>query len=535
MTHQIFTLPPQQPLSAAGRVLPGSKASFFLTNSSTPTPVYTTAELNTTHTQPVEADGGGRFPTIYLDPSITYKVTITDSNDVLLYTIDPVNDDLGVADLYSELASTTAGDDGALLLGYRRDATGSRARTVNDVLQKAIQGHDFLTCDSTTDDTSGWSNAFADADDTRSGAQGSCIELPQGTSKLAATKNLPNRVAVRGKNKRGSIIQADSAFSGSYMFTAENGGVSMFDNGLHDVTLDCNNVSGLGGVLSDAWQEGGGLHDVLVWRFRTYGVRFQSGDGGSASCRIAGCEIFGSTSGATAGIYVDNTVSLVGSFGLIVDATTFSGGGGAQSDLPRGIHMDGGSLTARVCHFESIETAIYLDGPGHHTLIGCKGSSAAVGVTNLVEIASTFTGSLVMIGCFRNGSTNFIKDNRSGGLGTIAYDLPILQINSLALPPVGAVGANWSGGLFDGTAGSPTLTAGFNVTSITKNGTGDYTITETRARTGTNTCAPWAFVNNNDAIIRVDLVGASTYRIRVRVGGVATDSNEVKFGNVRLV
>jgi hypothetical protein len=105
MPYQVFTLPPQQPLSAAGRILPGSKASFFLTNSSTPTPVYTTAELDTTHTQPVEADGGGRFPTIYLNPSITYKVTVTDANDVLLYTIDPVNDDVLDPDEIAELLS----------------------------------------------------------------------------------------------------------------------------------------------------------------------------------------------------------------------------------------------------------------------------------------------------------------------------------------------------------------------------------------------------------------------------------------------
>lgn len=92
MTHQIFNLPPQQPLSAAGRVLPGAKAYFFLTESDTPTPVYTTSELSTTHAVPVVADAGGRFESIYLDPAITYKCTITDANDVLLYTIDPCND-----------------------------------------------------------------------------------------------------------------------------------------------------------------------------------------------------------------------------------------------------------------------------------------------------------------------------------------------------------------------------------------------------------------------------------------------------------
>jgi hypothetical protein len=92
MTHQIFNLPPQQPLSAAGRVLPGAKAHFYLTGTSTPTPVYTTSALSVAHAQPVVADAGGRFSAIFLDPSIVYKVTVTDSNDTLLYTVDPAND-----------------------------------------------------------------------------------------------------------------------------------------------------------------------------------------------------------------------------------------------------------------------------------------------------------------------------------------------------------------------------------------------------------------------------------------------------------
>jgi hypothetical protein len=92
--HQLFNLPPQQPLSAAGRVLPGSKLSFYLTTTSTPTPVYTTSALNVAHTQPLIADAGGRFASVYLDPTIVYKATVTDANDVLLYTVDPVNDQL---------------------------------------------------------------------------------------------------------------------------------------------------------------------------------------------------------------------------------------------------------------------------------------------------------------------------------------------------------------------------------------------------------------------------------------------------------
>lgn len=91
MTYQIFQLP-KATLVSAGEIKPGWKVSFFLTGTTTPTPVYTTSALSTAHTQPVEADSGGVMSAIYLDPAITYKASVYDENDVLQYTVDPVND-----------------------------------------------------------------------------------------------------------------------------------------------------------------------------------------------------------------------------------------------------------------------------------------------------------------------------------------------------------------------------------------------------------------------------------------------------------
>lgn len=139
MSYQIFQLPPQHPLSAAGRVLPGAKAYFYLTGTSTPADTYEDFDLETEHENPVEADAGGRFPTIYLDPDVTYKVTVTDANDVLLYTIDPANPDT----LLQEVSSTVAGSDGAGVVGYRRTESGSVASTVHSVLSRTVWLEDF--------------------------------------------------------------------------------------------------------------------------------------------------------------------------------------------------------------------------------------------------------------------------------------------------------------------------------------------------------------------------------------------------------
>lgn len=110
MTHQLFN-PSRAILMTSGLIRPSWKVSFFLTTTTTPTPVYTTSALSTTHTQPVEADSGGVLPAIYLDPSITYKASYYDQNDVLQYTDDPVNDNLLSQDSIAELLyPRTAGE-----------------------------------------------------------------------------------------------------------------------------------------------------------------------------------------------------------------------------------------------------------------------------------------------------------------------------------------------------------------------------------------------------------------------------------------
>lgn len=103
MAFQIYQHPKAISLDANVRALPGSKLNFFLTGTTTPTNTYTTAALSVAHSNPVVANSAGVFETIYLDPSITYKVTYTTSADVLIYTVDPVNDQILSQSVIGEL------------------------------------------------------------------------------------------------------------------------------------------------------------------------------------------------------------------------------------------------------------------------------------------------------------------------------------------------------------------------------------------------------------------------------------------------
>lgn len=78
--------------------------------------------------------------------------------------------------------------------------------------------------------------------------------------------------------------------------------------------------------------------------------------------------------------------------------------------------------------------------------------------------------------------------------------------------------------IFDGTAGSPLVTAGYNVTSITKNGTGDYTITLTNALTDAN-YAVGGSVNSTIAATAAVVVNTNTTPTTTAVRIVTTANN----------
>lgn len=95
----------------------GAKANFYQSGTTTPITVYTTGAYSAPHANPVLSVSGGLFPAVYVNPTVnsTYKMVITDSADVTLYTEDNIpalgftEDDIG-AILYrrtdAEIAAT---------------------------------------------------------------------------------------------------------------------------------------------------------------------------------------------------------------------------------------------------------------------------------------------------------------------------------------------------------------------------------------------------------------------------------------------
>jgi hypothetical protein len=68
---------------------PGASLTFYQTGTTTKLPIYTTALLSTELSNPVRANGAGRFADIYLDNTQTYRLIIKDRNGTVLDDFDP--------------------------------------------------------------------------------------------------------------------------------------------------------------------------------------------------------------------------------------------------------------------------------------------------------------------------------------------------------------------------------------------------------------------------------------------------------------
>lgn len=90
-------LPQMVRVDSTGTPYANARANFYLTGTTTRTDTYTTNALSVAHANPVVADAAGQFAAIYLDPAITYRLILTDENDVQIDDVDPISAPLGAS------------------------------------------------------------------------------------------------------------------------------------------------------------------------------------------------------------------------------------------------------------------------------------------------------------------------------------------------------------------------------------------------------------------------------------------------------
>lgn len=77
-------------VNAIGQPISGAKAYFYTTGTDDLVNTYTTSALSTPNANPVIADSAGRFPAIFLDPTIGYRVKVYNAEDELIADRDPI-------------------------------------------------------------------------------------------------------------------------------------------------------------------------------------------------------------------------------------------------------------------------------------------------------------------------------------------------------------------------------------------------------------------------------------------------------------
>jgi hypothetical protein len=103
MTGLLIPVPTLRAVDANGIPMSGARLQFYLTGTTTPTPVYTSATLATPLSNPVVSDSAGLFPPMFRDPTVTYRAQLLTSGGSLVQDSDPI-----AAPIVNAAASITA-------------------------------------------------------------------------------------------------------------------------------------------------------------------------------------------------------------------------------------------------------------------------------------------------------------------------------------------------------------------------------------------------------------------------------------------
>jgi hypothetical protein len=212
MSASLSPVPKLQFFTAAGVPLVGGKLYSYAAGTTTPQATYTDSTGNTANPNPTILNSRGEAG-VWLASSL-YKLKLTDSNDVEIWTVDYVNElpasitgSTGASNVgftpYSTIAATNVQDaieevldelassiaslaasNGSSLVGFIQSGTGAVARTVQAKLREpylsvvdfGAVGDDSTSCDTAV------ANAFAAAL-----AQGKPLYFPEGTYKFTST------------------------------------------------------------------------------------------------------------------------------------------------------------------------------------------------------------------------------------------------------------------------------------------------------------------------------------------------------------
>jgi hypothetical protein len=311
------------------------------------------------------------------------------------------------------------------------------------------------------------------------GTRGGIIQLLGGDYYCTNTINIAENTIIRGTGHQGTGIRVSSSWGASTsLILFKNGTSAQFGCRLEDL-----NVSGNGNatvttlINAQSWNESCGFRDVWVRDFMKYGLQLSNYYGGAATAEIQGVQFFvdsTATDNTQIGLQLVDPGYTQGWFQLLVRHTVFAGNSTNGQTKFTGISADGRvKIVAQGIHGEFCRTVVALSGAA-----SCVGSSVQGGgagdVTNVFEVASSWTGSIHVSGARIGGSTKMVQDQRASpaSLMTIGNSEPYGE--PLIYPPDPARAI--AGGRFVGTA-SPSITYARGISGIARQASGQFRFT----------------------------------------------------------
>lgn len=326
----LFTPPNVRATDGNNVLINGAGWAFTLTGTTTPASVYTTSARSVAHPYPVPSNSAGRFPPIYLDPTVTYRARFLDASGTLVpgYDFDPV----------TSLASSD--------LSYTDTGTGATTTTLQALLRSEwINAKAFgAVGDGSTADTTAAQAAINAAI-----AQGRLLYFPPGTYKTAGltlnpTANLAYATTLRAGVRIVGAGQGKTIFdmigTNAPLFDVYTGTADKFIlGGLFEgfTIISSSAATGAAGIrLTSAYSHE--IRDVHITGLKDYGIRVrcEAGDDDAPNqlnfinVRIENCLGWGINAAADAGhnetsyIYMEH-VTLAANGTAVVGVPTSGG------------------------------------------------------------------------------------------------------------------------------------------------------------------------------------------------------------------
>lgn len=136
----LFNMPWQQAFDSSGNTIAGAKLYFYQAGTSTPATVYADVGLGVPLSNPVIANGAGRFEPIYLDDGM-YKAVLKTSEDVMIWTADNIqttSEDADVAVVTQAITQTS------ISAGYTEEEAQNPTNFVRSVYKYANSSNWFV-------------------------------------------------------------------------------------------------------------------------------------------------------------------------------------------------------------------------------------------------------------------------------------------------------------------------------------------------------------------------------------------------------